>query len=195
MLHSNTREKIFDKGISLSYFFYFNAGVRMNKLILSSIFFMTLPGMFLEAADTKTVVKEWKEHDILIQSKMQSEYSDISKGVFIEITITNKMSTDIRIMYIKGYKPERSFAYKLVCLPSMSDVKSLQNDYPPWEGKLVYVFIKPQETYSLKINLCDYFNIEKGKDYSLGIRGWLYYDGIMKHIEFNIKDIRFTVES
>ena len=166
----------------------------MNKFVFSSIFFMIILGVSLGATDAKTIVKEWKEHDILIQSKMKSVFNDISKGVFIEINITNKMSDEIRIMYIKGYKPERSFAYKLVCLPSMSDVKSLQNDYPPWEGKLVYVFIKPHGTYSLKINLCDYFNIEKGKDYSLGIRGWLYYDGIMKHIEFNIKDIRFTVE-
>ena len=168
----------------------------MKTFISTAIIFIAIFVATVTVARENITMKEWKGNNVLVQAKMKAINKEISSGLVLELNIRNDSPDDIWLTFVKGDKPESCLLYKCTNLLSKSDVKRIyepENSKKTWIGKLSHLFIKPQTTYSLKVNLLDQFVIEKKQHYSLEIQGFLYFKGF-NHTEFTIKDLQFTVD-
>ena len=168
----------------------------MIKMISSTMILMFFMLGAVSAMENEITTKEWSNDNILVKAAIATTNKDISKGLLFNLDITNKSSNDIRIMFVKGDNPESFLSYNFINLTLKSDVKlndKVKKAKIPPLGKLSFIFIKPETTYSLKINLLDRFIVEKKQSYSLGLKGILYLnDG--SNCAFTVENLTFAVE-
>ncbi len=140
----------------------------------------------------------WEKDKITVQAQVNSAMKLPVESIVLDITITNNSSENLVLLDLSKRFGSNimNFSYELFQLPDKDKVElteRFQKLVKGFTGKTHFIEIKAGEKQSFKVNLLEYFVVDKKSDYSLNVSGTLLLKD-QKTMTFVIDGIVFSVE-